>query len=97
LNPWRGIFRAVTRLTDDLLPEGGFNPREKLSLPDALRAYTWGSAFVNEREHEMGSLETGKYADIAVLDRNVFSVKPEELARVKNVVTFFDGEKVFEG
>jgi predicted amidohydrolase YtcJ len=96
LNPWRGVFRAVTRLTDDFQPNGGFSPEEKISLSDALIAYTKGSAYVNEREDEIGTLEAGKYADIAILDRNIFSVEPEDLMNVKNAVTFFDGDKVFE-
>lgn len=72
LNPLRGIFRAVTRLTDDYEPEGGFSPGEKLSVHDSLRAYTYGSALAEGREKELGTLEAGKLADMVVLENNVF-------------------------
>jgi predicted amidohydrolase YtcJ len=96
LNPMRGVFRAVTRLTNDLEPTNGFSPPERLVLADALRAYTYGSAYVNKREHDLGTLESGKLADIVVLDRNIFDIPGEELIYVKVDVTMFNGNIVYE-
>jgi len=96
LNPMRGIFRAVTRLTNEGEPENGFSPPEKMTLAESLRAYTLGAAFVDKREHDLGSLEAGKCADIAVLDCNIFEVPPEQLINVKVATTYLDGKIVFE-
>ncbi|MCI5999738.1 MAG: amidohydrolase, partial [Eubacteriaceae bacterium] len=71
-NPFYAIHRGVTRLHDDGLPEGGWNPTQKLTVADILRGYTLGSAYGIGREDELGTLEEGKFADIAVIDRNLF-------------------------
>jgi len=96
INPMRGIFRAVTRLSDEFEPEGGFAPMEKLSLSDSLRAYTYGSAYLNKRENDLGTLESGKCADIVVLDCDIFDISPEDLINVKITATFLDGDVVYE-
>lgn len=96
LDPFRGLFRAVTRLTDELEPEGGFIPEEKLSLADSIKAYTYGSAYINYREDDLGILAPGKLADIAILDRNIFEIDPKELKEVSVVATIMDGQCVYE-
>lgn len=96
LTPFRGIFRAVTRLTDDNGPIGGFSPKEKLSLQDTLSAYTFGSAYANERENDLGTLTPGKLADVIVLDRNIFETPNDKLKDINVVATYFDGNLVFE-
>ncbi|MGL4485001.1 MAG: amidohydrolase, partial [Anaerovoracaceae bacterium] len=78
-NPFIEIFRAVTRVFNDGEPKGGWNPTEKLSLYETLRGYTYGSAYGIRREKEMGSLEEGKFADIAVIDRNLFEVPEKDI------------------
>ncbi len=95
LNPMQGVYRAVTRLMDDGLPEGGWPAGEKLSVAAALKAYTAGSAYQMFREHELGTLETGKFADITVLDRNIFETSIRELPLVKPVLTILDGRIIY--
>ncbi len=90
-NPWRGIWAAVTRTDDDLKPEGGWLPEQKLTLEEALTLYTVNPWRAVGKERLFGSLETGKSADFAVLDRNVFSTPVHELLKVRPVMTFVGG------
>lgn len=95
-NPFYAIHRGVTRLHDDMLPEGGWNPTEKLTVADVLRGYTYGSAYGIGREHELGTLEPGKFADIVVVDRNLFDIDPAEIREAKVDMTIMDGKVIFE-
>lgn len=99
ISPFRGIFRAVTRLTNELEPNGGWNPEEKVSIHEALRAYTWGGAYGAGREHELGTLEVGKLADMVVVERNLFECATDIKAMfdMKVVMTIMDGEIVYTG
>lgn len=94
--PYLEIYRGVTRLHNDGQPEGGWNPTQKLSMYEVLRSYTYGSAYGVSRENEMGTLEPGKFADIAVVDRNLFTVDPEEILQARTILTVMDGQIVFE-
>ena len=96
LDPMTEIYRAVTRLHDDLQPVGGWNPQEKVALHDALTYYTKTPAYNTFREHELGTLEAGKLADIVVLDRNLFAVPAEEIKHAKVMLTIMDGKIVHE-
>lgn len=95
-SPFLEIYRGVTRLHNDGMPEGGWNPTEKLSLYEVLRSYTYGSAYGVGREDEMGTLEKGKFADIVVLDRDLFQVPHEEILETKVVLTVFDGKIIYQ-
>lgn len=74
LSPFKGLFRCINRLTNELEPEGGYNPEQKLTVDEALRNYTWGSAFACGRDYELGTIEAGKLADIIALEENPFKV-----------------------
>lgn len=97
LSPFRGIFRAVTRLTNDLEPAGGWNPGERVSIHEALKAYTWGGAFAAGRERELGTLETGKLADLIVVEEDLFdyAADREAMFKMKVIMTVMDGEVVY--
>ncbi|MDR2487112.1 MAG: amidohydrolase family protein [Clostridiales Family XIII bacterium] len=95
-NPFKEIHRARTRVHDDGEPAGGWNPPEKLTMSEVLRAYTYGSAYSVKREQELGSLRAGNFADIAVLDRNLFETAPEDILDAKVDLTVFDGQVVYE-
>lgn len=97
LNPMEGIYAAITRQQPwDNAPEGGFVPSQRISLAQALQAYTYGSAVVENFEGRIGTLAQGKLADIVVMDRNLFASTPEEILNAKPIYTFIDGEVVFE-
>ena len=95
-NPFYAIHRGVTRLHDDGLPEGGWNPTQKLTVADILRGYTLGSAYGIGREDELGTLEEGKFADIAIIDRNLFETEPKDIRGAHVDMTIMDGKVIFE-
>ncbi len=96
LNPMGGLYAAVTR--QDLetgKPEGGWFPEQRLTMEEAVRAYTLGSAYAQFREKELGSITMGKLADLVVLDRDVFSIPPREVLATSVVMTMVDGKIVY--
>lgn len=98
ISPFRGIFRAVTRLTNELEPEGGWNPWEKVGIHEALQAYTLGSAYASRRDHELGSIGVGKLADLAIVEKNLFECAADRQAMfdMKVIMTVMDGDIVYE-
>jgi predicted amidohydrolase YtcJ len=95
LNPLDEIEVGVTRQSIDQNKLEPLLPDQRLALPDALAAYTINGAFVNHEEHETGSLEPGKAADLIVLDKNLFAIDPSEIHKAKVVMTMLDGAEVF--
>jgi predicted amidohydrolase YtcJ len=73
-----------------------FLPEERIDLPTALAAFTMGTAYVNHLDTETGSIEVGKLADVAVIDRNLFAAPPEEISDANVVMTLVDGKSVYE-
>jgi len=71
-------------------------PAERIDLPTALAAFTMGSAFVNHLEDETGSIEAGKSADLAVVDRDLFESPVEEIGDARVDLTYVEGQLVFE-
>lgn len=96
INPMLEIYRAVTRVDYSGSPENVWNIDERIALSEALKAYTYGPAYGTFREHELGTIEPGKLADIIVLDRNLFEIPPEEIVEAKVNVTILDGRVVFK-
>ncbi|HET9265758.1 MAG TPA: amidohydrolase [Vicinamibacterales bacterium] len=96
LNPLLGIHAAVTRTTGDGLPEGGWNPAQRLSLEAAIDAYTSGAAWASFDEQRKGSLAPGMLADLVVLSESIFDAPPSRLARTRVVVTILDGKVVYQ-
>jgi predicted amidohydrolase YtcJ len=95
LNPLEAIQVAVTR-RGPTEPEGSaFIPEEKIDLSAVLAAYTINGAYLNHEEKENGSIETGKAADLIVLDRDLFKIPPEKIHEAKVVLTLLDGKEVF--
>lgn len=96
LDPMQGVYAGVTRCRADGYPEGGWLPEQCLSLSEVLRAYTYGGACALNRDRELGTLESGKLADITVLDRNIFSTTAEELLETEVIMTMLDGRIVYK-
>jgi predicted amidohydrolase YtcJ len=96
LNPMLGLYRAVTRLHNDGKPKGGWNPKEKVSVAEALCHYTRDPAYGSFMENELGTLEAGKLADIVVLDRNLTQCGADEILGTKTRLTVMDGNVVYE-
>ena len=94
LSPVLGIYAAVTRRTLDGKKPGGWVPEEKISVEEAVRAYTVNGAYAEFAEAVKGTIQAGKLADMVVLDRDIFTIPPEEIAGVKVALTVFDGKIV---
>ena len=93
INPFRGLYSAITRQN-----EAGtmtFQPQEKISLNEAIYAYTQASAFGEFREHQKGRLEPGFLADLIVLDRDITTATPQQLLHTKVLRTVVNGETVY--
>jgi predicted amidohydrolase YtcJ len=73
-----------------------FIPEERIDLSTAIAAFTMGSAYVNHLDLETGSIEVGKYADLVVIDRNLFEIPSEEIWSARVELTFVEGECVFD-
>ncbi|PAL04988.1 amidohydrolase [Peribacillus simplex] len=96
LNPMRQIYTAITRVDSSGNPQNTWHPEQKLTLAEALKAYTYGSAYGCFREHELGTLEAGKLADLVVLDRNLFDIPESEVLKTKVELTINDGKVVYK-
>jgi predicted amidohydrolase YtcJ len=97
LNPMIGLFSAVYRQHFDGKPSGGWQPAQRISMEQAIEAYTLGSAFATREEHVKGSLREGKYADLVVLEKDPFKVAPRDLLKVPVYMTIIGGRIVFDG
>ena len=96
LDPMQGIYAAVARQTLDGKNPGGWFPEQKITLEEAIEAYTMSAAYAEFRENELGSLTPGKLADIVVLDADLFAVAAEKIKDVKVTKTIVGGRVVYE-
>jgi predicted amidohydrolase YtcJ len=94
--PMEGIYAAVTRRTLDDRNPNGWVPAQKITVEEALRAYTRGGAYASFNEGNRGTLAVGKLADFAILERDIMTVPPAELRDVKVLRTVVGGRTVFE-
>ena len=95
LNPMLGLYAAVTRATLDGRNPNGWIPEQRITLAEAVEAYTMGSAFAEFQEGEKGSITRGKLADMVILSDNIFEIKPERLPEVTVEVTIVGGKQVY--
>ena len=85
----------MTRQRANGEPEGGWHPEQRLSVGEAVYAYTWGAAYACGSEAERGSIVPGKLADFVVLSNDIFEIPPEEILETRVLATIFDGEIVY--
>jgi predicted amidohydrolase YtcJ len=97
LNPLLGIYAAVTRATLDGKNPNGWFPEQKLTVAEAVEAYTVGSAYAEFQEKEKGSITSGKLADFVILGDDIFKIDPAKIRDVKVLKTFVGGKMVYEG
>ena len=97
LNPLLGVFAAVTRATLDGKNPGGWIPEQKLTVAEAVEAYTMGSAYAEFQEHEKGSITPGKLADFVLLSDDIFAIAPEKIRDVTVTATWVGGKQVWNG
>jgi predicted amidohydrolase YtcJ len=96
INPYLGLFAAVTRESTDLQPQGGWLPQERLDIKEAIRCYTAEPAYASFEENDKGQIAPGMLADFVVHTRDLLTVKPEEILQTEPALTIFDGRVVYE-
>ena len=96
LDPLLSVYAAVTRRTLDGKNPNGWIPEQKISVDEAVRAYTVGSAYAEFQESVKGTISPGKLADLVVVSRDIFKIDANAIDKAKVVMTIMDGRIVFE-
>jgi predicted amidohydrolase YtcJ len=94
MDPFAGIYAATTRRTLDGKNPGGWIPEQKITVKEAVHAYTVGSAYAESQEDSKGAIAVGKLADFDVLSDDIFQLDPVKIENVKAVMTVLGGEIV---
>lgn len=95
-NPLVNLYMAVTRKGKDGKPEDGFYPRECVDVESAVDAYTAESAYAEFAEDRKGRIKSGYYADLVLLDQDIFTIDPMQIKEVSPTMTMVGGRIVFE-
>jgi predicted amidohydrolase YtcJ len=96
LDPMQTIYAAVTRATLDGKNPNGWVPEQKLTVAEAVEAYTTGSAYAEFQEKQKGSITPGKLADLVLLSDDIFTIPPTAIREVKVEATWVGGRQVFD-
>ena len=95
-SPWNGIYSLVARKDLEGYPENGVQPEEKLSIYDAVCMFSKNIPYANGEQDLMGTIEVGKFADMVVLDRNIFEVPESQIKDVQALNTYLAGNETFK-
>lgn len=95
VNPLRGIHVAVNRRTPEGFPENGWIPEQKISIAQAMKAYTYMGAYSSFEENLKGQLKPGHLADVIVFSQDLFTIDPMKTAETKVLLTVFDGKVIY--
>ena len=95
LDPMQTIYAAATRATLDGRHPDGWVPEQKITVKEAVEAYTTGSAYAEFQENDKGTIAPGKLADLAILGADIFSIDPRAIKEVKVVTTIVGGRVVW--
>jgi predicted amidohydrolase YtcJ len=96
INPYLGLYAAVTRQSTEGDPPGGWWPQQRMTIADAIRHYTAESAYASFEEKEKGQIAAGMLADLIVHTRDLLTIKPEEILQTDCAMTVFAGRIVYE-
>ena len=96
LKPIEGIYAAATRRTLDGRHPEGWIPEQRITVAEAVRAYTWGSAYASFAEKYKGTIAPGMLADLVVLSDDIFSIDPPQISSTKVILTVFDGRVIYQ-
>lgn len=96
VNPFYGLYSAVTRKDHEGMPPGGWYSEHQMSRIEALRSFTLDAAYAAHQEDVIGTLEPGKWADFILIDRDYFDVPASEIWQIEVLQTWLAGEKVYE-
>ncbi len=95
-DPWKGIQEFLTRETPEGTPPGGWRPNERITLPEAIKAYTLDSAYRDRRENILGSIQAGKLADMIIISQDLFHTDPQKIGQTKVITTIVGGKVVYQ-
>jgi predicted amidohydrolase YtcJ len=96
VNPFYGLYSAVTRKDHEGMPPGGWYSEQAMSRIEALRSFTLDAAYAGHQEDVLGTLERGKWADFIIVDRDFFEIDASEIWQTEVLETWVGGRKVFE-
>jgi predicted amidohydrolase YtcJ len=96
LNPLLGIYAAVTRRTIDGKNPDGWYPEQKISIKEAIEAYTINNAYAAFEENEKGSITVGKLADFVILSQDLITSDPNQIENIKLEMTVVGGKIVYQ-
>jgi len=96
ISPFRGLYACVTRERPEGGPKNGWQPQEKISLDECIRAYTSGSAYAQFEEGKKGELKQGEYADFVVLSNDLTKVPPAQFTKTRVLRTVVAGRTVYQ-
>ena len=96
INPYLGLYAAVTRQSTDGEPAGGWWPQERLSIEEAIRCYTAESAYASFEEKDKGQIAPGMLADLVVHSHDLLTIAPREILQTEPLMTILDGQIIYE-
>jgi len=96
VNPWFGVYSAVTRQDHEGKPVGGWYPEQRLTLPEAIRGFTMDAAYAAFEETSRGTIEAGKIADFTIVDGDLYSMPASNLWKTNVRYTIVGGDVVYQ-
>lgn len=96
INPYATIYAAVSRQDAEGIPDGGWQPQERLTIEDAIRCHTYESAYAEFAETQKGEIKVGMLADFVVHSKDLTTIAPKEILTTSPVYTIFNGQIVYE-
>ncbi len=96
INPYQTLYAAVSRQDTEGLPVGGWQPQEKLTIAEAIRAHTFESAYAEFAENIKGEIKAGMLADLVVQSKDLLTIEPKEILTTEPIYTIFNGKVIYE-
>ncbi len=96
LNTYQTLYAAVSRQDLEGNPVGGWQPQEKLSMADAIRKYTYESAYAEFAEKEKGEIKVGMFADLVVHSKDLLTIEAKEIMTTEPIYTIFNGKIIYQ-
>ena len=96
INPYLGLYAAVTRQSTDGQPAGGWWPEERITIENAIRNYTAESAYASFEEKDKGQIAPHMLADLTVHTRDLLTIPPAEILHTEAAITILGGRVVYE-
>jgi predicted amidohydrolase YtcJ len=96
INPYRTLYAAVSRQDEEGIPNGGWQPQEKLTIQEAIRCHTFESAYAEFMEKEKGEIRVGMLADLVVQSKDLLTIEPKEILTTEPLYTIFNGRIIYQ-